>query len=289
MTHKTFAKALQQASSVLQTVTKTPHLDAQVLLAHLLQCSRASLLAWPDRVLSTIQAQTYQDWIAQRAAGCPVAYLTGQQEFWSLPFRVTTDTLIPRPETECLVEVALSVIAARSQIEPKQVVADLGTGCGVIACILAKTYPQLRVLAIDQSIAALAIAKDNAQSFAIPNVRFLCANWCDCLPDCSMDVLVANPPYIAVGDPFVDQVALRFEPQVALYSDEQGLADLRAIITTAKRCLKPGGHLIVEHGWQQATSICTLLQSEKFLDLSSSKDYSGHDRVVLARKSDYTG
>lgn len=251
-------------------------IDGQVLLAHALQRDRAWLVAHGDDVLAREQADTFFALAKRRRDGEPVAYLTGCREFWGLSLAVTRDVLIPRPETETLVELALAWLPRDRPVR----VLDLGTGSGAIALAIASERPQAHVVATDGSAAALAVARGNAQRTALSNVEFVEANWYDGVPGSSWDMIVSNPPYVAIGDPHLTEGDLRFEPAGALASGVDGLAALRTIINGAGARLAPGGALIVEHGFNQADEVRDLLRDAGFVDLVAARDLAGHWRVA---------
>lgn len=251
-------------------------LDAQVLLAHVLGKNRAYLHAESEAELTLAQQQAFNTLVQRRADGEPIAYLTGIKEFWSLTLHVTPDVLIPRPETELLVELILSKLPAISVLK----VADLGTGSGAIALALASERPAWQITAVDQSAAALAVAHDNADRLALANVEFVLSDWCQQLPAQQYAAIVANPPYIAAGDPHL--AALHYEPQTALVAAEQGLADIATIAAQARNYLLPQGILALEHGAEQGTAVRELLGAEGYRVDQTYRDLQGLDRVTLA-------
>ncbi len=253
--------------------------DAQVLLAHALGCARTWLVAHADDPLPRLQADAFFALAKRRRAGEPVAYLTGTREFWGLALRVTPDVLIPRPETETLVELALEWLPRDGA--PR--VLDLGTGSGAIALAIAKERPRARVVATDASAAALAVARDNAALHALTNVAFAQADWYDGTPDGAFDLVVSNPPYVAAGDPHLAAGDLRFEPAAALASGVDGLAALRTIIAGAPPRLARGGALAVEHGYDQSPAVQELMRDAGFGQVTVRRDLAGIPRVVGGR------
>ncbi len=219
---------LEQATRLLHS--DSARLDAELLLACVLDKPRSHLHAWPERVPSPAARLRFAALLQRRAAGEPVAYLTGVREFWSLPLTVTADTLIPRPETETLVALALEKIPAGSSAR----IADLGTGSGAIALALARERPRCQVIATDASSTAVAVANRNARQLGIANVEFLTGNWCEPLPATPFDLIVSNPPYIPQDDPHLGQGDVRFEPRQALAAGPEGMDDLRAIASCAR-------------------------------------------------------
>lgn len=251
-------------------------LDARVLLREAASCSAASVVAFPERALAPEAAQRYCDWLARREAGTPVAYLVGYREFFSRDFRVTPATLIPRPETELLVEVALEKM--RELAAPR--IVDLGTGSGAIAVTLALERPDAIVTAVDCAEDALAVAAENAERLGA-RVRLRFGSWYEALTGARFDFIVSNPPYVAVGDPHLGQGDLRFEPPGALASGSDGLDDIRRIVAGAPHHLEAGGYLMLEHGYDQAEAVRGLLHAADFIEVGSYADLAGIARVTL--------
>jgi release factor glutamine methyltransferase len=254
--------------------------EAEILLAHVLGKSRTYLHTWPERVLTSDEQTGFEALLERRARGEPVAYLVGTRGFWSLDLAVTVDTLIPRPETELLVEQAL----ARIPPDADWAIADLGTGSGAIALALAHERPHCRVVATDRSAAALAVARGNAERLGIANVCFREGAWYAPLAGERFHVIVSNPPYIAEDDPHLDQGDLRYEPQTALAAGPDGLDDLRLIVGGAAAHLWPGGWLLLEHGYDQGEAVRGLLCEHGFLDVHSVRDVPGHERVSAGQR-----
>ncbi len=273
--------ALKAAAERLEGLTETPRLDAEVLLMQVLGQGRTYLRTWPERWLTEAQAASFHDLIERRAEGAPIAYLAGEREFWSRSFTVRPGALIPRPETELLVELALSFIPADLPTD----VLDLGTGSGAIAVTLAAERPEAQVTAIDLSPDALDIARENAVRQGVgERVRCLLGDWFAPLPTGErFDVIVSNPPYIAENDPHLGQGDLRHEPALALASGPKGLDALTAIADTARAWLKPGGWLLLEHGYDQAPDLAALLTGFGYLDIAHHLDLQGHTRATTAR------
>jgi len=258
--------------------------EAQRLLAAVLGQGRGWLLAHEQFALGPEARAQYGAWIARRAGGEPFAYITGVKEFWSLPLRVTPDVLVPRPETELLVERALALLPDAPPGGPPVRIADLGTGSGAIALALAHERPQWQVTATDRSAAALEVARGNARQLGLANLRFLQGEWLAPLAGERLDLLVSNPPYIAADDPALDDPALRHEPIGALRSGDGGLADLRALIVAAPGHLRPGGWLLLEHGATQGEAVCALFASQGWTRVRCHADLSGKPRVSEARR-----
>jgi release factor glutamine methyltransferase len=275
----TLAQALKTAISHLYMHDQAG-LDAEVLLAHVLQKPRVYLHAWPEAELSQEQETQFLNIISQRAAGRPVAYLTGQREFWSLNLAVTPDVLIPRPETELLVERTLAILPENEVLR----VADLGTGSGAIAIALAHERRHWRLYAIDRSIRCVELAQGNARRLGIDNLCFINADWSTALANQCFDAIVANPPYVAARDPHLQQGDVRFEPASALTSGPQGLDDLRRLTEDAPRVLKPGGWIVLEHAMEQAAEIHKLLNNMAFTSISTTRDLAGLERVSCAQQ-----
>ena len=256
----------------------SPEVDSQVLLCHVLECASSYLHTWPDKELNQQQRQQFENLIAQRKQGKPVAHLTGQRGFWSLDLKVTADTLIPRPDTECLVSLALE------KLKPNMRIADLGTGTGAIGLSLAHEDSSITVFATDASWRALEVAQYNALSNQLNNVHLWQGSWLDAVRDESLDMVVSNPPYIEAEDEHLSQGDVRFEPMTALASGLDGLDDIREIIVQAKRCLKPASWLFIEHGYHQTQQVMALFSAAGFVQVSSQKDYGDNDRVVMGQQ-----
>lgn len=252
--------------------------DAELLLAHVLERPRSWLYAHRDALLDAAQAGAFGALLARRAAGEPVAYLTGHRGFWRFELAVTPETLVPRAETECLVECALARLPARV---PAPRLADLGTGSGAIALALALERPRATVLATDASAGALAVARANARRLGLGNVSFAHGHWWQAVPAGERFHLVAsNPPYIAEGDPHLAQGDLPHEPRGALVSGADGLEALREIVAGAPARLLPGGWLVVEHGMDQGAAVRALLGAAGLDAVGTSRDLEGRDRVT---------
>ena len=254
--------------------------EAEQLLAHALGRDRAWLFAHAIDELEAGQVAAFEALLARRIAGEPVAYLAGRRSFWTLELEVNADTLIPRPETELLVELALARLPDAEKIN----VADLGTGSGAIALSLAQERPRAWVIATDASAGALAVAKRNALSHGIGNVEFRQGSWFAPLSGERFDLIASNPPYIAVDDPHLQQGDLRFEPATALSSGSDGLEDIRDIVAHAGEHLVAGGWLLLEHGLEQGAAIRGLLEIAEFVEVETAQDLEMRNRVTLGRK-----
>lgn len=270
---------LVDAAQRLVVVSDTPRLDAELLLAAALERPRSYLHAWPERAAEPEPAARFAAGLARRLTGEPVAYLLGRREFWSLALEVTPDTLIPRPETEVLVERALARLPDDQPLD----IADLGTGSGAIALALAVERPLARIIATDCSPVALDVARRNAQRLNIGNVEFRQGDWCAPLAGERFDLIAANPPYVATTDPRWREGALRFEPPAALVSGADGLDALRAIIDQAPADLRPGGWLVLEHGYDQGERVPALLRERGFEAVSDDHDAAGLPRISSGR------
>jgi release factor glutamine methyltransferase len=278
----TIAAAIRIAASQLQQHVEAPRLEAEILLGHLLDKSRSWLIAWSDTCLDDLQLQRYTDLVDKRLHGTPIAQLTAVQEFWSLPLRITADTLIPRADTELLVETCLDLYPDGRSIT----VADLGTGCGAIALAIATERPAWSILATDQSHQALDVAIHNAAALHVGNIQLLQGDWFDALPaNTRVEILLSNPPYIADDDPHLQQGDLRFEPRSALASGSDGLDAIRLIIAKASTYLKPGGYLLLEHGYNQGSAVRQLMHQSTLGEIHTLTDLAGHERVTMAHKS----
>jgi release factor glutamine methyltransferase len=262
----------------LKPHSESPQLDAEILLAHILQKTRSYLYAHPEAIILENQHNDYQQLINQRIIGMPIAYLTGTREFWSLPLKVSCDTLIPRPETELLVELTLELL--KNQLHAQ--ILDLGTGTGAIALALAKERPNWNINASDKSLAALKIAEENALLSGLKHVKFFYSDWFTKLPKKQYHAILSNPPYIAENDFHLLQGDVRFEPKMALVSGKDGLDDLTHLVETSCNYLLPGGLLLLEHGYDQKTALESILYNAGYKDVQCWQDLQGNDRVTKA-------
>ncbi|HKQ31513.1 MAG TPA: peptide chain release factor N(5)-glutamine methyltransferase [Burkholderiales bacterium] len=275
----TFAVALDEAARALALTSPTPWLDAEALLMHACDVGRTALIARAPDMLAAAQYEKYRAMLERRRAGEPIAYITGVREFWSLSLMVSSAVLIPRPETELLVERALAFIPLDRNCN----VADLGTGSGAIALAIARERPRAVVVATDVSAEALRIARENAQNLGIGNVEFQASDWFTALADRSFDVIVSNPPYVRADDPHLDRGDLRYEPRAALVGGSDGLDAIRRIADGARARLRVAGQLLLEHGYDQADAVAAVLQKAGFRDYACHNDLGGRPRVTEAR------
>ena len=272
----TIDDCLKTATIDLNGLSENPRLDAEILLAFTLNKQRAYLYTWPDREIPPDTRIQFMRLVSDRKKGQPVAYLTGEQEFWSLSFRVTPGVLIPRPETEVLVRTVLDLLPNSSQD-----IVDLGTGSGAIAVALATERKQWNICAVDQSNEALEVARTNARKLGVDCISFVQGDWFEPLGNGLFHAIVSNPPYIESGDPHLK--ALRYEPQSALHSGVDGFDDIRKIIEGAAAHLHAGGYLIFEHGYNQRDAILEILEQNNFKTRHVLNDLSGLPRVIASQ------
>ena len=271
--------ALSTATELLASSSDSALLDAEVLLCHVLNKARSHLRAWPEKELKTQDYNHYFQLLKQRQQGLPIAYITGKKEFWSRDFKVSPDVLIPRPDTELLIELSLKQISDN----PKAHLIDLGTGSGAIAITLAAERPDTKIIATDFSDKALNIAKENASAHQIKNIQFIKSNWFNEITSCNFDLVISNPPYIAHNDPHLSQGDIRFEPDSALIAKDQGLEDIQNISNHARNYLKPGGTLLVEHGYDQQKAVQAIFNSFAYSNITTHTDLSGNPRVTTGQ------
>jgi len=273
-----FQAWLRAAASELST-SESPRRDAEILLEHVTGKARTYLLAFGETLLTPEQEAQLAALLARRKTGEPVAHLTGEREFWSLPLYVSAATLIPRPDTECLVEQAL----ARLPDGPCRIL-DLGTGTGAIALALASERPDCQVTAVDVMPDAVALAQRNLARLGFSNVQINQSSWFSALAQHAFEMIVSNPPYIDEHDPHLSQGDVRFEPLTALVAANDGLADIEHIITTAREHLVPGGWLLLEHGWTQGAAVRALFSAAGYASVETCRDYGGNERLTLGKK-----
>ncbi len=274
------SRSLDRATEILREgETDTARLDAEVLLGHQLGKGRAWLLSHPESVLADAESRAFFRQVAERARGMPVAYLVGHREFWSMRLQVTPDVLIPRPETELLVEQGLARLTAGASR-----ILDLGTGCGAIALAVARERPESRITAVDRSLPAVGVARMNAARLGAANVRLLVSDWFSAVAGERFDLVLANPPYVDANDPCL-LGEVRHEPADALVAGNGGLADLGNVIASAPPFIVPGGHLILEHGYEQAAAVAEMFGDAGFIRVETLHDLAGLPRVTCGRLS----
>lgn len=274
----TIKQALMQANT-LQQVSESWKLDAELLLAEAIGQSREYLFTWPNKELTQSQFEKFDTYCGRRLTGEPIAYILGRQAFWDFELLVNPAVLIPRPETELLVETALELLDKPATA----VVLDLGTGSGAIALALAANNRHWTVTAVDSSESALEVAADNAKLLQLSNIEFIQTSWCDGLPIAHFDLIAANPPYVEAGDKHLSEGSLPFEPIAALVARENGLADIRAIAEQSRHCLKKNSWLLIEHGFQQKQAVEKILVDTGYANIECVKDLAKLDRLTKAQ------
>ncbi len=282
----TIAQALQWSKQTLTAhqvsddgVTDSALVDARVLLAAALDCQQVYLHTWPEKTLSFEQQTRFERFIDKRCEGQPVAYIVGYREFWSLNLKVSPSTLIPRSDTECLVEQVLAL-----PLKPNTKMLDMGTGTGAIALACAAEQPSWRIVGIDKSADAVVLAKQNADLNQLPQVSFLQSDWFNALPPQSFDLIVSNPPYVEQNSPYLTQGDVRFEPLSALTSGDDGLQDIQHIAKHARAFLAQDGWLVLEHGFQQGERVSQILESNGYRHTATILDMNNLPRLTLAQK-----
>lgn len=280
----TLGEAIRLATAALAEANGCNRADAsseaEILLGIATGLARTTLIAWPERRLDDQASDRFQALLARRIEGHPIAYLRGSQGFWDLELRVTPATLIPRPETELLVEIALSLCA--DDIPGRAV--DLGTGSGAIAGVLGSHRPGWQVIAIDRYAGAICVAAANLRALGLANVLPVRGDWLRALAPGALDLIVANPPYVADGDPHLARGDLRFEPRRALASGADGLDAIRDIAAQAPRCLAPGAWIALEHGFDQGGEVRRILARQGLIEIETHRDLAGHERITRARR-----
>jgi release factor glutamine methyltransferase len=276
---ETIQQVLAEAKNLLSVVTDNPELEAELLLAKVFNVSRSYLHAFGETVLSQDQSREFAGYLLRRRNKEPIAYITGHREFWSLNLRVTSDTLIPRPETELLVQSILDISHQEASVK----IADLGTGSGAIALAVAKSRPAFQIYATDISESALQIAEENSRQLKLENISFHQGEWCSALPCDGFDVIASNPPYIGEMEWDAYAEGLQFEPREALVSGLDGLNAIRTISHAAKDYLKPAGYLLVEHGFLQGAAVRKIFAASGYSLIHSVRDLSGQERVTIGQ------
>lgn len=273
----TVAQCLARASQLPHS--DSARLDVELLLCQALDRDRTWLYTWPEKPLTEAQRARFEKTLMRRSAGEPLAHILGQREFWSLPLEVNASTLIPRPDTEVLVETTLACLAGQAD-QPLRIL-DLGTGTGAVALALASECPAWTVEGVDSSPEAVALAQRNGARLGLTNASFIVSDWFAAIaPPSVYQAIVANPPYIAPDDPHLEQGDVRFEPRSALVADDEGLAALRHIAQAARPYLAPGAWLLLEHGWQQGAAVRRLLQELGYNAVATRRDYGEQERVT---------
>ena len=268
---------LLNTADQLRVISDSPQLDCEILLCHALQVDRAQLRTWPDATVEPEKLKRFEALLKARLQGTPIAYLIGSQGFWSLDLNVSPDTLIPRPETELIVEIALTLA-----LPSRSGVLDLGTGTGAIALALASERQDWQLTAIDSQSGAVALAKQNCQRQGLDNVQIFQSDWFSEVTS-DFDLIVSNPPYIEQDDPHLKQGDIRFEPSSALVSGSDGLDDLKKIINQSPDYLAVDGWLLVEHGCEQGNAVRNLFVGAGFSEVATRRDYNSLDRVTLGQ------
>lgn len=272
-------KYLDDGSAILRGVSDSPRLDAELLMGMVLRKPRSYLHTWPEAQLEEAQAAQYERLLRRRFSGEPIAYMTGVREFWSMPLKITPAALIPRPETELLVEKALLRLPADEELR----VLDLGAGSGAVTLAIARERPRASVVGVDISQSALELARLNARLQKIDNVEFRESDWFDAVRGEKFNVVVGNPPYVAEDDPHLQRGDVRFEPRLALDAGESGMSCFRAILERAHNYIVRQGWLLLEHGADQHLPLRRLLEAQHYHDITIHKDAAGHDRVTECR------
>ena len=276
----TIQQALEKAKT-LQQVSASAQLDAELLLASAIQQRREYLFTWPEQTLSDAQLELFAGFCRRRTRGEPVAYILGRQAFWDFELKVSPAVLIPRPETELLVEAAIALLTDEGLTQAR--IVDLGTGSGAIALALAVTNKHWQLTAVDNSEQALALAIENANALKLTNIEFRHASWCEGLAPKQFDLIAANPPYVEEGDEHLRQGSLPFEPLSALVAKDKGLADIRAIAEQAKHCLKKDAWLFIEHGFAQKAAVEAILRHGGYDNIECLQDLAQLDIMTKAQ------
>lgn len=282
MAEQTIAQWLHASTEKLRASSDSARLDAEVLCAAILQKDRSYLYAWPECALTAAQLAQLDQYVVRREIGEPIAYILGEKEFWSLPFYTNEATLIPRPDTEIVVQTLLEFMDAESMISGQCRVLDLGTGTGAIGIAIAHEKPCCHVTALDVSAQAVALAERNVERLQVTNITLLQSDWFSNVHG-RFHYIVSNPPYIDDKDPHLMRGDVRFEPHSALIAKDGGLDDIRKIIMRARNYLEPGGYIFIEHGWQQARAVQKILSDAGYSAVATRQDYGHNDRVSYGR------
>ena len=278
----TIADCLKKSAQLID-ISDSPRLDIEILLAHILQKDRSYLFTWPEKELTEEQAKTFNDFLSRRLTGEPIAHIIGLREFWSLPIMVNKSTLIPRPDTELLVEAVLGLFSEDDENQTRRLL-DLGTGTGAIVLALANEKKSWQGVGVDKELAAVELAEKNRENLALDNVKIVQSDWFSALGnEAEFDIIVSNPPYIDPSDEHLTQGDVRFEPLSALIADKKGLADLEYIIVHAPGYLTSDGWLLVEHGYNQGNAVRDLFAANNFGDINTFRDFGGNERVTVGK------
>ena len=279
----TIASCIRMANQ-LAKVSDSPRLDVEILLAHVLQKDRTFLFTWHETALTVEQEDNFIALFDRRLRGEPVAHIIGQREFWSLPLFVNSTTLIPRPDTELVVEAVLNLFASDMHNQPRHVL-DLGTGTGAIVLALAHEKKYWHCVGVDNQPEAVLLAQKNCQHLHIQNVKIRQSDWFSAIEETDFDVIVSNPPYIAADDPHLQQGDVRFEPMSALVADNQGLRDIENIVQQARHYMRPNGWLLIEHGYQQGQTVRQLFEQSGYVAITTLRDLNDNERVTMGKKT----
>ena len=271
----TVTELLQKAEQDINC-SESARLDTEILFCDVMQCNRSRIYSHPEQIVPDDKSVLFQSLIEQRRQGRPIAHLTGKKEFWSLELAINEDTLIPRPETECLVETALQLIPEDAECN----ILDLGTGSGAIAIAIASERPHSKLLATDINANALAMAKKNAAFHALTNIQFLVSDWYNNIPSQTFDLIVSNPPYIKQDDEHLSQGDVRFEPELALVAGSDGMQAINIILELAKAYLASDARLLIEHSYNQKSSVQEIFLKHDFKQVKTFQDLSGQDRIT---------
>lgn len=283
MSNITVAQCLQLAPE-LERISDSARLDIEIILCHILQKNRTWLFTWPDKILTPDQQQMFAEFFQRRKSGEPIAHIVGEREFWSLPLAVNNSTLIPRPDTELLVETTLELFAQDKSDQARNCL-DLGTGTGAIVLALASEKPHWQLLGVDKSADAVALAEQNRKQLNFNHVKVQQSDWFTQIEANKFDVIVSNPPYIDPQDPHLDQGDVRFEPRSALIAENHGLADIELIIRESWNYLRSDGWLLLEHGYDQGDAVRELLRAHGFVAVETRRDLGNNERVSLGKRS----
>ena len=278
--HSSVSAVLRKGAEIFRK-QPSARLDSEILLAYVLSIPRTKLYTDSSALVTKAQEQKYIGYVEKRLKGVPIPYITGCSEFWSLPIIVTKDVLIPRPETELLVEIAKELSGL---FQKALTVADAGTGSGAIAAAYAKENPSAKIVATDTSTAALAVAKRNFDKLDVNHIELIRDDWLKAIRINSLDMIITNPPYVDAHDTHLMSLSTSFEPTAALYAQDKGMSEINKLIQGAKQCLKPGGFLLVEHGFAQKNRVVRSFLKNNFVNTSTRPDLAGLDRVTYGQK-----